>query len=188
MKFTKFDTDCVVCKDALTSEQVDTIRTIGDSYYSLGIPDMSTGDTSKRKTWTVFLSRTRDTKPIYDLVSPLVRNINEQFYRFNLTGYDEQGLLYSTYDKVGDHYGWHTDKTDKYRTRALVKLSVVVQLSDPSEYEGGEAQIHTDGIIPVEKGKGLVYAFPGWVSHRVTPITSGVRRSLILWMTGPKFK
>lgn len=65
------------------------------------------------------------------------------------------------------------------------KLSVVLQLSNPNEYEGGELQMNTGGsIINVPKEKGLICFFPSFVLHRVTPLSSGLRRSLVTWLCG----
>jgi hypothetical protein len=36
--------------------------------------------------------------------------------------------------------------------------------------------------------RGTVIAFPSCVLHRVTPITAGTRKSLVVWITGPKFR
>ena len=68
------------------------------------------------------------------------------------------------------------------------KISIVVQLSDPLEYEGGELQISDGGTNRVcEKTKGTIIIFPSYLLHRVTPVTKGTRRSLVLWVTGPPF-
>jgi PKHD-type hydroxylase len=71
--------------------------------------------------------------------------------------------------------------------KARRKLSLVCQLSDPSEYEGGELQINTGEIFTPEKQKGTVILFPSYLLHRVTPVTKGTRRSLVLWIEGPAF-
>jgi len=69
------------------------------------------------------------------------------------------------------------------------KLSVVIQLSDPSEYDGGNLQFMLGNESEnAKKEKGMLYAFPSWVLHRVTPVTEGTRRSLVIWLSGPKFK
>jgi predicted 2-oxoglutarate/Fe(II)-dependent dioxygenase YbiX len=40
----------------------------------------------------------------------------------------------------------------------------------------------------ITKQKGLVAAFPSYVLHRVTPVTRGVRKTIVVWLTGPRFK
>jgi PKHD-type hydroxylase len=72
---------------------------------------------------------------------------------------------------------------------SLRKISVVIQLSDPTEYEGGELQV-MNGEEPYRvcnKEKGSLIMFPSFLLHRVTPVTKGCRRSLVLWISGPPF-
>jgi PKHD-type hydroxylase len=72
---------------------------------------------------------------------------------------------------------------------AARKLSLVLQLSDPSEYEGGELQTMSGpNHCAVDRQKGLIAAFPSYMLHRVTPVTKGTRYSLVVWICGPSFK
>ena len=66
---------------------------------------------------------------------------------------------------------------------------MVLQLSDPSEYEGGELQLLT-GKEPttIQKQRGLITVFPAWTLHQVTPVTKGTRQTLVAWISGPSFK
>jgi PKHD-type hydroxylase len=108
---------------------------------------------------------------------------NELRYGFELSGTSEK-VQYTVYtSEEQGHYDWHIDAMKPLKR----KLSAVVQLSDPSEYEGGELQIQNGGIHIVEKKKGTCVVFPSWMSHRVTPVTKGVRRSLVVWVEGPPF-
>jgi len=87
------------------------------------------------------------------------------------------------------HYDWHMDLGSqgfmKFR-----KISVTVQLSDSNEYEGGDLQIWTGGQYPMTapRGKGNVVIFPSFMMHRVTPVTSGTRKSFVLWLGGEHYK
>ena len=67
---------------------------------------------------------------------------------------------------------------------------MVLMLSDPSEFEGGQLEIKTDSDNPItlEQKRGRAWFFPSYVLHRVTPVTKGTRRSLVLWIGGPEFK
>jgi PKHD-type hydroxylase len=69
-------------------------------------------------------------------------------------------------------------------------LSISVQLSDPSEYEGGDLQfsLYGDRTVIAEKEQGTMVIFPSYMRHRVTPVTRGTRRSLVTWITGPPFR
>ncbi len=93
-----------------------------------------------------------------------------------------QSMQYTVYDSKGSHYDWHRDigNGDKIM-KARVNVGIV-QLSSPSEYKGGVLQIkHQDQVIDVMKTKGMVTTFPISMLHRVTPVTSGVRKTLIMW-------
>ena len=82
-------------------------------------------------------------------------------------------------------YGWHQD----FNSQVSRKLTLVVQLSDPSEYEGGNLEVLTNGSpMRVRKQRGLLAAFPAWTLHQVTPVSQGNRQSLVAWISGPDFK
>ena len=121
---------------------------------------------------------------------------NNQVWHYELMKQQEfLPCQYTTYDKNG-HYTWHQDIGDQKNFIKDVdcqrKISVVIQLSDPSEYEGGDFEIKNvrENLIelpPTIKNKGSVLVFPSYVVHRITPITSGTRNSLVAWYLGPPF-
>jgi PKHD-type hydroxylase len=69
------------------------------------------------------------------------------------------------------------------------KLSIVLALSDKTDYEGGEFKLMPHGVNPniFKFSKGDLIAFPSWVPHKVEPVTSGKRITLVAWACGPKF-
>jgi PKHD-type hydroxylase len=112
-----------------------------------------------------------------------ISKCNQEFYKFQITEISEE-IQYTVYNSDDEgYYDWHLDMTLNKRR----KLSLICQLSDPSEYEGGELQIHTGNITTLEKEKGTVFLFPSYILHRVTPVTKGTRRSIVLWIEGPAF-
>jgi PKHD-type hydroxylase len=140
-----------------------------------------------RRSHISWMSKTQDTAWVFEKLSHIVSSLNAQFFRFDLTGFGEP-LQLTNYDQ-SEHgmYGWHVDYGG--RQAPSRKLSIVLQLTDPSQYEGGNLQIMTGGEpINVRKQRGLVVAFPSYVLHQVTPVTSGSRQSLVTWITGPAFK
>lgn len=101
-------------------------------------------------------------------------------------------IQYTTY-KAADNgkYDWHHDTFWANPTVYDRKLSIIVQLSDPSEYEGGVFEIDKQYPQPDPaslKQLGTVLVIPAFLLHRVTPVTKGVRRSLVSWIEGPKFR
>lgn len=134
---------------------------------------------------------------LYERIRTLVTAANEREYRFDLTGI-EQGVQFLRYDapkdegEFGGRYRWHQDFGGG--ASSLRKLSLVVQLSDPAEYEGGELRLFTDcDFVPhcngqPLTGRGDAVLFPSWTPHMVAPITKGVRYSLAAWVCGPQFR
>lgn len=113
-------------------------------------------------------------------------------FPFELHGFDEgfQLLRYAagTSGQMGDFYDWHIDIGRSVQTRNR-KLSMILQLSDPKQYSGGELEINLNGnICAAATGRGTLVAFPSFALHRVCPVLSGERYSLTAWLHGPAFK
>jgi PKHD-type hydroxylase len=123
---------------------------------------------------------------IYDRMERTARLLNHQVYRFDLSGFSDQ-FQYSVYHgHEGGHFGWHIDQV---RGAAHRKLSFSLQLSDPSDYEGGALTIHSaGGPVIAAKDRGTLVAFPSYALHRVAPVTAGTRRALVFWCAGPPFQ
>jgi PKHD-type hydroxylase len=99
---------------------------------------------------------------------------------------------YARYDGgEGGHFDWHKDYGKDYGApdQEPRKLSLSIQLSDGAGYQGCELEVRAGNQVDIApKTRGAVVAFPSYVLHRVTPITSGVRKSLVVWAVGPEFK
>lgn len=124
---------------------------------------------------------------VYDRLAHAVSDINSKFYNFSISGFGEDIQLTNYNSNDNGMYGWHVDYNSGNLSR---KLSVVVQLSDPSEYEGGNLQLKpfSDEPMTVNKQRGLVTIFPSFVLHQVTPVVSGSRQTLVCWITGEAFR
>ncbi|MGF1583485.1 MAG: 2OG-Fe(II) oxygenase, partial [Gemmataceae bacterium] len=119
---------------------------------------------------------------IYARMAQLAEQANAN-YRFDIRAISESIQL-AEY-KVGEYYDWHSDiGSGKTSFR---KLSLSVQLSDPTEYEGGDLEFFRITDTPAT-GQGSCIAFPSFLRHRVTPVTRGIRFSLVAWVSGPPFK
>ena len=129
---------------------------------------------------------------LYERLLKRTKWANDDLYRFDLSGLSEP-VGYLKYTPSSDaqpagHYDWHVDMGGGlYSTR---KLSLIVQLSDASEYTGCELQLATDkGPWTVGyKQSGDAIMFPSWTPHKVSNIESGVRRALVVWIAGPQFR
>lgn len=140
-----------------------------------------------RRSKVSWLNKNQDTAWVFEKLADVVSSLNAQFFRFDLTGFGEPIQL-THYDQA-EHgmYGWHQDYGG--RIAPSRKLSIVLQLTDPAQYEGGNLQVMTGGEPQtVRKQRGLVTAFPSYALHQVTPVTQGTRQSLVAWISGPAFR
>ena len=96
-------------------------------------------------------------------------------------------IQYTEYHATeGGKYDWHHDVDWNNSGGTDRKLSLTVQLSDPSDYDGGYFEfLEVEQPPASSKTKGAVLAFPSYLAHRVAPVTRGVRRSLVAWFHGP---
>ena len=120
---------------------------------------------------------------------------NKQNWNYDLDGCD--GIQYGTYSD-GGFYDWHVDKEPEINLidgqYLMRKLSMTIWLNDPDEYEGGEFDLEVKGphrdlrYDTFKLSKGSIIIFPSYMWHRVRPVTSGVRKSLVTWFRGPPFR
>lgn len=88
---------------------------------------------------------------------------------------------------VGGHYDWHEDNSASMKKPMDRKLSFVLQLSDPRDYDGGKFELRGDPLPDgayTQQGDSLL--FRSCLSHRVTPVTRGTRYCLVTWVHGPR--
>jgi PKHD-type hydroxylase len=175
-----------IWREGFTAEELDLITATGDAlgHSKATIDGADDGYADIRITRTAWIGYDPKTQWLYERLMQIGGYLNNLVYRLDVTGISER-LQYTIYDAgEGGHYDWHVDHGTV--TPVPRKLSLVLQLSDPSSYEGCELQIHAGNKIetpPIERG--TVILFPAYVLHRVTPITMGTRRSLVSWISGP---
>jgi PKHD-type hydroxylase len=169
---------------AFAAAELDNILLHGDGLdlmkASLGGRSLDENYDGKRITRVAAIDPGPQTMWIYRRMLKLVAILNKR-YRFALEGFIEP-IQYTVYrDVEGSHFGWHADQGPTVRR----KLSLTVQLTDPSQYEGCELQFKVDGKIDTApRARGMLIAFPSHVMHRVTPITAGTRKALVAWIAG----
>jgi PKHD-type hydroxylase len=93
---------------------------------------------------------------------------------------------------LNQHYDWHVDVHEGAESNEHRKLSAVLMLTDPSEYEGGELELNIggnpDNCLRLKPPAGTVVFFYSHIPHRVLPVTKGDRASLVIWALGPKVR
>ncbi|HWY63865.1 MAG TPA: 2OG-Fe(II) oxygenase [Rhizomicrobium sp.] len=140
-----------------------------------------------RVTRTAWLVPAPETRWIYDRMQRVTRALNDRVYQFDLSGFSENFQYTVYHGSEGGHFDWHIDQGPLLPTRR--KLSISVQLSDPSAYEGCDLQFFAGNKTEnAPRERGAVIAFPSYVVHRVTACTNGTRKAIVAWTTGPKFR
>jgi PKHD-type hydroxylase len=139
-----------------------------------------------RKTDIAWLNATQENAWLFRKLTDVILQANQQWFGFELNTIE--ALQYSVYN-VGDFYDGHVDHHFQGAGQFPRKLSFSMQLTDPSEYEGGSTRLitsHEPFAIP--KTKGSITFFPSYTLHDVQPITKGTRKALVGWVLGPRWK
>ena len=124
-------------------------------------------------------------QPMYDDLIYLVQKINRNHFGFDNIQITEEAQV-SEYSK-GQFYHWHTDSSiDMIKEPPVRKLSMTLLLNDPSKFEGGNLEIAGKTLSHMKQGHATIFA--SFLQHRVTPVTKGVRKSLVVWFNGEPFK
>lgn len=172
-----------------TDEQLETIKELSKKYGKVDGNIGGTVDLTYRVSNICWFPVNDETKFIYDTAIRLAKTANSRMWLFHLTNVKDK-IQHAEYkadpEGNGGHYDWHMDfGRDQYSTR---KLSMSIQLSDPSEYEGGDLEFLINRThVKAPKNKGAIIFFPSYLTHRVTKVTSGTRNSLVTWFHGPPF-
>ena len=190
-----------ICDDIIEygKSQQEQIALTGD-YDPNKVSDDDIKDISKkRKSNVVWM----DDPWIYKEIHPLVHAANQNA-GWNFQWDFSESCQFTKY-KLNQFYDWHCDSWNKPYDKPnepnshgkIRKLSVTVSLSDETEYEGGDFEFDfrsaDDGsnqpqICKEIKPKGSVVVFPSFVWHRVKPVISGTRYSLVMWNLGQPWK
>ena len=189
----------VIFESGMSSQDCDYI--IKESEKLLDIKESVVGETDSelisttRKSKAGFIeSYNPKHRELWDIISnrlwSYVNAANRTNFAFDVSFLDS--VQYTIYEDGGDHYDWHMDTFINTPNAYTRKLSLTLQLSDGSEYEGGNFELN-DGTgqgLPYDalRKKGSVLIFPSFLMHRVTPVTSGIRKTIVAWFEGRQFK
>jgi len=122
---------------------------------------------------------------LFKKLKAMILNANKSLWNFDIS-YLLEPLQFTEYHGDGGHYDYHLDVGLNVNHR---KISVIVQLEDSSNYEGGDLQIlRNKEPESLPRDKGAVILFPSFLLHRVPPVTSGIRRRLVCWAGSSQFR
>ncbi len=182
---------CVASK-AFSQEEVEKILDLEDLQKfqkgSVGYGGDATGavDKNARDSDVMWIMHDQHSDWLYQKFSQIVSAVNYDHFMYDIDGFENfQYTVYRSKDK--QHYDWHIDSGNFYQTHER-KISASLILTDPSKYEGGELECVINGRVnePVvlKPQIGDIVFFDSRMPHRVAPVTSGIRKSLVCWVMG----
>lgn len=172
-----------------TDIEIERIKVIGRR---LGTSRAYTGNNNldcldHRRSFTSWIHPNQNTSWIYERLTTLVCDNNKKFFNYDITKIETLQFTYYESEEDGC-YKPHVDPLN-WNMPHNRKLSMILQLSDPNEYEGGDIMLHSSyQPEDIRKEKGYVITFPSHILHEVTPVTRGKRYSLVGWVHGPLLK
>ncbi len=122
-------------------------------------------------------------------ISLEISAVNANGWRFELSGFvaDDMPYLMRYPHAMQSHYDWHVDMGRAYA--ASRKLAFTIQLTDATDYAGGDLEFHNVEIDAKSlRQKGTLAIFPTYWLHRVKPVTKGTRDTVVGWVHGPSFR
>lgn len=183
----------VIWRGGFTKEECESIRQVGEliSFAAgrIGDSNASTENPDIRVTDVAWIQPVEGSKWIFDKMNSLIGRINFDKFQMQLDRFD--GFQYSKYEP-GAHYDWHVDTTNSPRSGLFRKLSLVLFLSDPAEYKGGELLLNNNGnqenSMSLKPEMGDLIVFYSHVPHKVVPVSKGLRLTLVTWALGGKLQ
>ena len=203
--FTNINSNVIDILEQELSENLD--RQLEDS--KVGEGDYGTVDKDKRNAQNSWITTNHW---IGGFVWHYVQKANRENFLYDLTNIDGESLQYTVYGP-GQYYGWHNDagietfyKPVSEGNRGhgselfqdfvnencekVRKLSFSLLLSDPETYEGGNLQLIGENGLSyyAPRQKGVMILFDSRTQHRVKKVTKGVRKSIVGWVVGPRWR
>ncbi len=175
--------------DALTSDQCDVLLALVQ-VHQMKDAGLVRGATAHqiRRAEIAWLDDIAQAGWVMDRMMAVVAQSNRENFAFDLSDFGESPQVARYGAERAGHFDWHSD-IGAGTWAAKRKLTIVVQLSDPADYQGGTLELRPDSnVAEAPRSRGTAIIFPSFVLHRVTPVTLGTRWSLTLWSHGPAFR
>ena len=140
------------------------------------------------KTSTVKCVRYNSIKEDLTLAVERINFTNQHEYGYDVHPLLENKILNYNIYRPGTEYSWHVDM-DKQAACIDIKITAVINLSE-TKVKGGDFLLFEGYECRATEfdQPGSMVIFPSFYNHKVTKISSGVRRTLAIFMYGPKWR
>jgi PKHD-type hydroxylase len=177
--------DWVVCAKRLSGSTCDKLIALGCSFPEErptvvgheSLPDHRVG-------YVHMLPCLIKTQGVYRMLWDAALDATKRHYQLSLSGITRMPHYVEYHGGFG-HFHWHNDYSHE-SLESPRKLTVIIQLSESSDYEGGNLEVFGASVSVLPRERGTVVCLPSFVPHRVTAVTSGVRKVLVAWIAGPR--
>jgi PKHD-type hydroxylase len=130
------------------------------------------------------LPRVSETEQLYQLLWDTAMDASTRHYRLRVSRIARMPH-YVEYHRGKGHFHWHNDYSHE-SPEAPRKLTVIIQLSEGDDYEGGDFEVFGAISSVAPRDRGSVICLPSFIPHRVTAVESGVRKVIVAWIAGPR--
>ena len=165
---------------------IDFARNDYADFGSIGTGQDGIVDKSVRNVHLYRIPLTDESRWVFDKIARVVSMANAEYFDYEIMGitHELQLLHYESGTDPG-HYNWHADVGDLVSSTR--KISVSIQLSDPTQYRGGQLKVNVHGRdITADSSRGTINMFPSYSLHQVTPMEHGERWALVIWVHGSR--
>lgn len=169
--------------ELFTKEQCEKI--LEDCVDELWIPATVVGNTNFHKSQRQKLRGEIQGFPFLD-IREVTKNANDSIFDFSLLGIIDQD--YPQVFKYGenDFYNMHMELNPMALSR---KITFIINLSDPSEYEGGNITFLNVDANPADLNEqGTCLVFPSYIPFSIDKVTKGNRKMIVGHVHGAVFK
>lgn len=128
---------------------------------------------------------------IFDILWKTAISANNDFFNIHITRLNFIQFAEYSHENLGEYKNHHDVfwlNGDPIYHR---KMTCIIQLSDPRDYEGGDFELIDTSTFPEAndiKQQGSIIFFPSFFMHRANPVIRGRRYSIAAWFEGPKWR
>jgi PKHD-type hydroxylase len=165
-----------------SKKEIKEINTLVNKHHNPNYKDIP-ADTVKK--CTVKITDSVYLKQYVKKLHNKIEEVNTFYFGFDVYDYQDNDWIYhNTYSfKNQGQYNWHIDmmKNDIYDLKYTVLLNV-----SEKKYTGGEFNIMLGDVFKFDtlNNPGSLIIFPSFLLHKVNPVTSGERKTLVVWKKG----
>ena len=172
---------------AFTSAECDDALELAGSYLTADAQVIGSGQKKTvrnklhRNCKTAWITREEKSHWLYEKMQILFHDCNDNTFKFNIDG-GMENIQFLDYP-VGGFFNRHVDNGSDAVARR--KLTMIVQLTEPTKYIGGRLRIESmldNKYASKERGSAVV--FPSHLWHKAHPVWLGRRQALVAWYSG----